>query len=91
MISAWEAVTAAKEGDRDRAELFMHLPDPKVYPDYYKVIKKPLALSTIYEWISAQYQGSWPSFERATARTSSSSTSSRSSEHSARSCCRCGG
>ena len=64
MISAWEAVTAAKEGDRDRAELFMHLPDPKVYPDYYKVIKKPLALSTIYERISAQYQGSWPSFER---------------------------
>jgi hypothetical protein len=37
------------EGPRIRAELFLELPDPEVYPDYYKMVKDPIAINTMQQ------------------------------------------
>ncbi|KAL7285940.1 LOW QUALITY PROTEIN: hypothetical protein ACG7TL_001055 [Trametes sanguinea] len=40
---------------RKRSELFRELPDRREYPDYYQLIKQPIALSTIRKRISSHY------------------------------------
>ncbi|EKM60438.1 uncharacterized protein PHACADRAFT_179732 [Phanerochaete carnosa HHB-10118-sp] len=40
---------------RRRCELFKELPDKKLYPDYYEVIKQPIAMSTIRKRITSNY------------------------------------
>ncbi|GJE94222.1 Chromatin structure-remodeling complex subunit snf21 [Phanerochaete sordida] len=50
------AVLAAKdETGRMRCDLFKELPDKKYYPDYYEVIKQPIALSAIRKRITSGY------------------------------------
>ncbi|KAI8983220.1 SNF2 family N-terminal domain-containing protein [Trametes punicea] len=40
---------------RKRSDLFRELPDRREYPDYYQLIKQPIALSTIRKRISSHY------------------------------------
>ncbi|KAI0641156.1 SNF2 family N-terminal domain-containing protein [Trametes meyenii] len=40
---------------RRRSDLFRELPDRREYPDYYQLIKQPIALSTIRKRISSHY------------------------------------
>ncbi|KAI0770991.1 SNF2 family N-terminal domain-containing protein [Trametes elegans] len=43
------------EHGRRRSDLFRELPDRREYPDYYHLIKQPIALSTIRKRISSHY------------------------------------
>ncbi|CDO74808.1 hypothetical protein BN946_scf185001.g56 [Trametes cinnabarina] len=43
------------EHGRKRSDLFRELPDRREYPDYYQLIKQPIALSTIRKRISSHY------------------------------------
>ncbi|KAI0353138.1 hypothetical protein OH77DRAFT_1458548 [Trametes cingulata] len=43
------------ENGRRRSDLFRELPDRREYPDYYQLIKQPIALSTIRKRISSHY------------------------------------
>lgn len=48
--SVWEAISeSVAPGDppRARAGIFMELPSKKLYPDYYRVIKRPISLAEI--------------------------------------------
>ncbi|KAI5190176.1 ATP-dependent helicase STH1/SNF2 [Nematocida sp. AWRm77] len=40
-------IVRSTEKGRRRAELFMELPDPDVYPDYYAIIEEPISISEI--------------------------------------------
>eukprot|EP01052_Picozoa_sp_SAG31_P001103 SAG31_NODE_35_length_31836_cov_10.841352_22_plen_187_part_00 len=48
MRDVWNAVrNAAAPDGRPLAELFLQLPNRQLYPDYFKLIKKPVALDQI--------------------------------------------
>ncbi|EHY65065.1 uncharacterized protein NESG_00378 [Nematocida ausubeli] len=40
-------------GGRKRIELFLELPDPNMYPDYYQIIQYPISISEIRENLEA--------------------------------------
>ncbi|KAI0079061.1 hypothetical protein K474DRAFT_1659535 [Panus rudis PR-1116 ss-1] len=46
-------LNASDETGRKRSELFKELPNRKEYPDYYQLIKQPIALSTIRKRLSS--------------------------------------
>ncbi|KAF8609355.1 hypothetical protein BDV93DRAFT_464553 [Ceratobasidium sp. AG-I] len=50
---AVQALTA--EDGRQRCELFKELPDRKLYPDYYELIQKPIAMSHMRKRMSSGY------------------------------------
>jgi len=43
------------EHGRKRCELFKDLPDRREYPDYFQLIKQPIALSTIRKRMNSNY------------------------------------
>ncbi|KAL4254551.1 Swr1 complex component [Abortiporus biennis] len=43
------------ETGRKRCELFKELPDKREYPDYYQLIKQPIALSTLRKRLSSNH------------------------------------
>jgi len=43
------------EHGRKRCELFREVPDKKEYPDYYQLISKPIALSTLRKRLQSSY------------------------------------
>ena len=47
MLDVWTAVRTVMDGARERAEIFLELPDRRQLPFYYKVIKRPVALFPI--------------------------------------------
>jgi len=51
----FKAVVSCEEPDtgRKRCELFREIPDRREYPDYYQLIEKPIALSTLRKRINA--------------------------------------
>ena len=51
------------ENGRRRSDLFKELPDKKMYPDYYEIIKQPIALSSIRKRITSIYYKTAPDFE----------------------------
>ncbi|KAI0693670.1 SNF2 family N-terminal domain-containing protein [Cytidiella melzeri] len=55
----YKAVQACEDeaGTRRRCELFLSLPDKKTYPDYYEIIRQPIAMSQIRKRITGnQYK-----------------------------------
>ncbi|CAL1697367.1 unnamed protein product [Somion occarium] len=48
-------LTCEDETGRKRCELFKELPDKREYPDYYQLIKQPIALSTLRKRLSSNY------------------------------------
>lgn len=49
---------------RQRAELFLTLPDPSIYEDYYVLIKTPIAMDMILKRIHSSYYGSVGQFSQ---------------------------
>ena len=47
LLAALDAGVNLKARKRERAELFMDLPSRKDYPEYFKVIEKPISLNLI--------------------------------------------
>ncbi|TFY81203.1 hypothetical protein EWM64_g2811 [Hericium alpestre] len=48
-------MSCTDETGRKRCELFRELPDKRDYPDYYRIISTPIALSTLRKRISTNY------------------------------------
>lgn len=46
LVEPWDADDASA-GDRQVCDLFKNVPSKKLYPDYYKLIKNPIALDSI--------------------------------------------
>jgi hypothetical protein len=51
------------EEGRQRCELFKEVPSRQLYPDYYKIIKKPIAISTIRKRVAGTYYKSMQVFK----------------------------
>lgn len=51
------------EDGRQRCELFKEVPSRQLYPDYYKIIKKPIAISTIRKRVAGTYYKSMQVFK----------------------------
>ena len=49
--AVWRALREERDGERERAALFLRLPCRETYPDYYTLVAQPIALSTIAERI----------------------------------------
>ena len=47
MLGAWKAVREAKDGRRERAEIFVQLPSKEELPVYYEIISNPMDLRTV--------------------------------------------
>ena len=47
MLGAWKAVREAKDGRRERAEIFVQLPSKEELPVYYEIIGNPMDLRTV--------------------------------------------
>lgn len=57
-LALYDAVVNVEdESGRKRSELFMEVPSKRLYPDYYKVIKKPIALDVIHKRIISERGG----------------------------------
>ncbi|KZT08941.1 uncharacterized protein LAESUDRAFT_675453 [Laetiporus sulphureus 93-53] len=51
----YRAVLACEVDGRKRCELFREVPDRREYPDYYQLIKQPIALSTLRKRLQGTY------------------------------------
>lgn len=49
---------------RYRHEIFIELPSKQLYPDYYKIIKQPMAMKIIEDRINSKYYASADQFKR---------------------------
>lgn len=55
-MECYKAVLACEdEGGRKRCELFRELPDKRDYPDYYRIITHPIALSLLRKRANSAY------------------------------------
>jgi len=65
VYKAVEAMTVSYDGvnSRQRCELFLELPSKFDYPDYYQVIKKPIAMDAIYARLHSNYYKNALSFQ----------------------------
>jgi ATP-dependent helicase STH1/SNF2 len=62
--AVYDAVTDLTDEDgRDRAELFMELPDRREYRDYYAIIKRPISLEMIRKRIDGNFYNSLQVFK----------------------------
>lgn len=65
MRAAWQLLCGVTDSDqRPRAGIFLELPSQELYPDYYKLIKKPMSLRLLKERIESAAYNSWKSFEK---------------------------
>ncbi|KAG5440202.1 hypothetical protein PCANB_001771 [Pneumocystis canis] len=51
------------ETNHSRAEMFLELPNKRVYPDYYMLIKNPIALNKIKKRLDSSYYNSLDEFK----------------------------
>ncbi|KAG5519873.1 hypothetical protein PMAC_000150 [Pneumocystis sp. 'macacae'] len=51
------------ETNHSRAEMFLELPNKRIYPDYYILIKKPIALNKIKKRLDSSYYNSLDEFK----------------------------
>ncbi|KAJ3098619.1 hypothetical protein HDU97_003884 [Phlyctochytrium planicorne] len=63
MSSVMTAILKHTEKGRQIAEMFETLVPRREYPDYYKIIKSPIALDTIQNRIQSGYYGSYAEIE----------------------------
>ena len=64
MQSCQQAIQELRnEEGRQRCELFKEVPSRQLYPDYYKIIKKPIAISTIRKRVAGTYYKSMQVFK----------------------------
>jgi protein polybromo-1 len=64
MLKAWQAVRKQRDKHhKERALAFVELPSKKDYPDYYRVIKKPVDLSIVYAKLRQGAYNEWRAFE----------------------------
>eukprot|EP00012_Vannella_robusta_P009085 CAMPEP_0206205910 /NCGR_PEP_ID=MMETSP0166-20121206/14538_1 /ASSEMBLY_ACC=CAM_ASM_000260 /TAXON_ID=95228 /ORGANISM="Vannella robusta, Strain DIVA3 518/3/11/1/6" /LENGTH=194 /DNA_ID=CAMNT_0053626093 /DNA_START=152 /DNA_END=736 /DNA_ORIENTATION=+ len=61
--SILQALQSSFDRNRARCELFMVLPSPKDYADYYRLIKDPIDITTISQRIEDDYYNSISSFQ----------------------------
>ncbi|TCD61184.1 hypothetical protein EIP91_008809 [Steccherinum ochraceum] len=57
-------LNCADEHGRKRCDLFREVPDKREYPDYYQLIKQPIALATLRKRIGSNYYKSVTDFEK---------------------------
>eukprot|EP01052_Picozoa_sp_SAG31_P008827 SAG31_NODE_452_length_15484_cov_20.883198_4_plen_857_part_00 len=57
-------VLREKDGERKRADIFMDLPDRKIYPDYYQLIKLPIAITVIRKRVRSGAYADADAYER---------------------------
>ena len=65
MLKIWDAIATARDEETGElhSTLFMSLPSKKLYPDYYELIKRPVALNPIRKKIEALKYESMVEFE----------------------------
>eukprot|EP01046_Picozoa_sp_COSAG06_P029596 COSAG06_NODE_2754_length_6338_cov_31.078859_2_plen_1758_part_00 len=65
MLTTWQALCDAKDsGGNLVAGLFLDIVSKELYPDYYRVIRKPMCLRAIKEKLDSGSYSSWAQFER---------------------------
>jgi hypothetical protein len=65
MLKIWDAIATARDEETGElhSTLFMSLPSKNVYPDYYELVKNPIALNPIRKKIEAHKYESMEEFE----------------------------